>query len=39
MTDMKLHFPATDYGDFIANEPSPLHSTTSTYSWAPLGTL
>lgn len=28
---MKLHFPATDYGDFIANEPSPLHSTTSTF--------
>ena len=27
---MKLHFPTTDYGDFIANEASPLHSTTST---------
>jgi len=28
LDDMKLHFPNTDYGDFLANEPSPLHTTT-----------
>jgi len=28
LDDMKLHFAATDYGDFLANEPSPLHTTT-----------
>jgi hypothetical protein len=25
---MKLHFASTDYGDFLQNEPSPLHTTT-----------
>jgi hypothetical protein len=25
---MKLHFVATDYGEFLQNEPSPLHTTT-----------
>jgi len=28
LDDMKLHFAATDYGDFLQNEPSPLHTTT-----------
>ncbi len=27
-TDMKLHLAGTDYGDFLQNEPSPLHTTT-----------
>jgi V-type H+-transporting ATPase subunit d len=25
---MKIHLASTDYGDFLANEPSPLHTTT-----------
>ena len=25
---MKLHLSGTSYGDFLANEPSPLHTTT-----------
>jgi V-type H+-transporting ATPase subunit d len=25
---MKMHLAATDYGDFLSNEPSPLHTTT-----------
>jgi V-type H+-transporting ATPase subunit d len=25
---MKLHLASTDYGDFLANEPSPIHTTT-----------
>jgi V-type H+-transporting ATPase subunit d len=25
---MKLHLASTDYGDFLSNEPSPLHTTT-----------
>ena len=25
---MKLHLSSTDYGDFLANEPSPIHTTT-----------
>ncbi len=25
---MKLHLAGTDYGDFLQNEPSPLHTTT-----------
>jgi len=28
LDDMKLHFSSTDYGDFLQNEPSPLHTTT-----------
>lgn len=28
LEDMKLHLNSTDYGDFLANEPSPLHTTT-----------
>jgi len=28
LDDMKLHLASTDYGDFLANEPSPLHTTT-----------
>jgi V-type H+-transporting ATPase subunit d len=28
LEDMKLHLSSTDYGDFLANEPSPLHTTT-----------
>eukprot|EP00727_Mastigamoeba_balamuthi_P005478 m51a1_g155 putative vacuolar atpase subunit dva41 (361) ;mRNA; f:504363-506116 len=28
LEDMKLHLSQTDYGDFLANEPSPLHVTT-----------
>jgi V-type H+-transporting ATPase subunit d len=28
LEDMKLHLASTDYGDFLANEPSPLHTTT-----------
>jgi len=28
LDDMKLHLSQTDYGDFLANEPSPLHTTT-----------
>eukprot|EP01087_Luapelamoeba_hula_P005051 TRINITY_DN15136_c0_g1_i1.p1 TRINITY_DN15136_c0_g1~~TRINITY_DN15136_c0_g1_i1.p1 ORF type:complete len:382 (-),score=64.49 TRINITY_DN15136_c0_g1_i1:81-1184(-) len=28
LDDMKLHLATTDYGDFLANEPSPLHTTT-----------
>jgi len=28
LEDMKLHLAQTDYGDFLANEPSPLHTTT-----------
>ena len=28
LTDMKLHLATTDYGDFLQNEPSPLHTTT-----------
>jgi len=27
LDDMKLHFPATDYGDFLQSEPSPLQHT------------
>jgi len=27
LEDMKMHLAATDYGDFLANEPSPLHTT------------
>lgn len=26
--DIKLHLAQTDYGDFLANEPSPIHTTT-----------
>lgn len=26
--DMKLHLASTDYGDFLQNEPSPIHTTT-----------
>lgn len=26
--DIKLHLSQTDYGDFLANEPSPIHTTT-----------
>lgn len=25
---MKLHLASTDYGDFLQNEPSPIHTTT-----------
>jgi len=28
LEDIKLHLAGTDYGDFLANEPSPLHTTT-----------
>eukprot|EP01114_Cavostelium_apophysatum_P007893 TRINITY_DN20108_c0_g1_i1.p1 TRINITY_DN20108_c0_g1~~TRINITY_DN20108_c0_g1_i1.p1 ORF type:complete len:363 (-),score=131.96 TRINITY_DN20108_c0_g1_i1:81-1169(-) len=28
LEDMKLYLASTDYGDFLANEPSPLHTTT-----------
>jgi len=28
LEDMKLHLASTDYGDFLSNEPSPLHTTT-----------
>jgi V-type H+-transporting ATPase subunit d len=28
LEDMKLHLASTDYQDFLANEPSPLHTTT-----------
>ncbi|EFA83304.1 vacuolar ATPase subunit DVA41 [Heterostelium album PN500] len=28
LEDMKLHLSQTDYGDFLAGEPSPLHTTT-----------
>jgi len=28
LEDMKLHLSSTSYGDFLANEPSPLHTTT-----------
>jgi len=28
LEDMKLYLSSTDYGDFLANEPSPLHTTT-----------
>jgi V-type H+-transporting ATPase subunit d len=28
LDDMRLALSATDYGDFLANEPSPLHTTT-----------
>jgi len=28
LDDMKLHLASTDYGDFLSNEPSPLHTTT-----------
>jgi len=28
LEDMKMHLASTDYGDFLANEPSPLHTTT-----------
>jgi len=28
LEDMKLHLATTDYGDFLQNEPPPLHTTT-----------
>jgi len=28
LEDMRLHLATTDYADFLANEPSPLHTTT-----------
>lgn len=28
LEDMKMHLSSTDYGDFLASEPSPLHTTT-----------
>eukprot|EP01121_Diplochlamys_sp_Union-15-3_P022782 TRINITY_DN97_c0_g1_i1.p1 TRINITY_DN97_c0_g1~~TRINITY_DN97_c0_g1_i1.p1 ORF type:complete len:351 (-),score=55.30 TRINITY_DN97_c0_g1_i1:106-1158(-) len=28
LDDMKMHLQGTDYGDFLENEPSPLHTTT-----------
>ncbi|ELR18922.1 Vacuolar proton pump d subunit, putative [Acanthamoeba castellanii str. Neff] len=28
LEDMKLHLASTDYGDFLQNEPSPIHTTT-----------
>jgi len=28
LDDLKLYLSSTDYGDFLANEPSPLHTTT-----------
>lgn len=28
LEDLKLHLSGTSYGDFLANEPSPLHTTT-----------
>jgi len=28
LEDMKMHLGSTDYGDFLANEASPLHTTT-----------
>ncbi|EGC28253.1 hypothetical protein DICPUDRAFT_96211 [Dictyostelium purpureum] len=28
LEDMKMHFLSTDYGDFLAGEPSPIHTTT-----------
>jgi len=28
LDDMKLHLSQTDYGDFLSNEPSPIHTTT-----------
>lgn len=28
LEDMKMHLQSTDYGDFLANEPSPIHTTT-----------
>jgi len=28
LDDMKLHLASTDYGDFLANEPAPIHTTT-----------
>jgi V-type H+-transporting ATPase subunit d len=28
LEDMKLHLSGTSYGDFLSNEPSPLHTTT-----------
>lgn len=28
LEDMRLHLQSTDYGDFLANEPSPLQTTT-----------
>eukprot|EP00899_Mesostigma_viride_P005277 jgi/Mesvir1/14750/Mv05393-RA.1 len=28
LDDMKLHLQSTDYGSFLQNEPSPLHTTT-----------
>lgn len=28
LDDMRLHLSQTDYGDFLANEPAPIHTTT-----------
>jgi V-type H+-transporting ATPase subunit d len=28
LDDMRIHLASTDYGDFLANEPGPLHTTT-----------
>jgi len=28
LEDLKMYLASTDYGDFLANEPSPLHTTT-----------
>lgn len=28
LEDVKMHLQSTDYGEFLANEPSPLHTTT-----------
>jgi len=28
LEDMKLHLASTDYGDFLSNEPTPIHTTT-----------
>eukprot|EP01098_Paradermamoeba_levis_P007034 TRINITY_DN2925_c0_g1_i3.p1 TRINITY_DN2925_c0_g1~~TRINITY_DN2925_c0_g1_i3.p1 ORF type:complete len:374 (-),score=139.43 TRINITY_DN2925_c0_g1_i3:199-1182(-) len=28
LDDLKMHLSSTDYGDFLADEPSPLHTTT-----------
>jgi hypothetical protein len=34
LEDMKLHLAQTDYGDFLANEPSPLQTTVIKDKWS-----
>ena len=33
LLDMKMHLAQTEYGDFLANEPSPLATTTIKDKW------